>query len=385
MSVRRTALGCVLIAAAGTAVPVAAASPAGHHNGTDVHVRISRDLAGRVRHGDLPDDAPPALYRPEPNLPAANGWPGSDTAFSRTSGTGRLADGGLYWTDWLYDDHGTTTASIGDPSVTAGSPTFGLYTYPAGPAHGDGADIFRAAVLDRPNATYWRVDWNTLASAAVPIAEWTFDRDDNAATGGSAWPAGAGIQSAGIDTALTMSGHGARLIAVATGKVLAKLPVTVDKAAQSFVTRIPKSVLQPSGSWRIRLAAGLADSAGTGFATPPDALPTQPSVYNVTFRRADQERIADDFWDDQGQTSALRTGDVSEFSDVITWSRLANRERTAPPQPLGWSDRWYVSAVKLGDGILSDPSSIEDSEPNYLGRVQPYGVYIPKSYRPSHP
>ncbi len=330
---------------------------------------------------DLPADAPPALYRAEPKLPAAAGWPGSNTAFSRTSGTGRLADGGLYWTDWLYDDHGTTTASTGDPSVTAGSPTFGLYTYPAGAAHGNGADIFRAAVLDRRSATYWRVDWNTLAAADVPIAEWAFDRDNNSGTGSASWPAGAGVSSPGIDTALTMSSHGAQLIAVASGKVLAHLPVSVDMHAQSFVTRIPKSVLPVRGSWRIRLAAGLADSNGTGFAAPPDALPGQPAVYNVTFRRADQERVSDNFWDDMDQTRALRTGTVAGFSHVVTWARLARRVRTSPPQPLGWSDRWYVSAVDLGPGIVSDFSSIEDSQPNYLGRIQPYGIYLPKSYR----
>lgn len=339
-----------------------------------------------AHHGaDLPADAPPALYRGEPSLPAAAGWPGSNTAFSRTSGTGRLADGGLYWTDWLYDDHGTTTASVGGPSVTAGTPSFGTYTYPAGPAHGNGADIFRAAVLDRPHATYWRVDWNTLASAAVPIAEWAFDRDDNAATGASAWPAGAGVTSPGIDTALTMTSHGAQLISVATGKVLAHLPVTTDLAAQSFVARIPKSVLPVGGAWRIRLAAGLADSAGTGFAAAPDALAGQPAVYNVTFRRADQERVSDNFWDDMAQTSALRLGTVAGFSHVVTWSRLAHRVRTKALQPLGWSDRWYVSDVDLGPGIVTSPSTIEDSQPNYLGRVQPYGVYIPRSYKPSHP
>src|SRR5687768_14884473 len=53
----------------------------------------------------LPDDGPPALYAPEPVLPTADGWPGPD-AFPRTSGTGRLQGGGLFWTDFLYDDHG---------------------------------------------------------------------------------------------------------------------------------------------------------------------------------------------------------------------------------------------------------------------------------------
>jgi pimeloyl-ACP methyl ester carboxylesterase len=348
-----------------------------------VQINVGRRPDARL--ADLPSDAPPALYRREPSLPAAAGWPGSNTAFSQTSGTGRLADGGLYWTDWLYDDHGTTTASTGDISVTAGSPSFGLYTYPSGPAHENGADIFRAAVLDRPDATYWRVDWNTLADASVPIAEWTFDRDDNASTGGSNWPAAAGVHSPGIDTALTMSSHGARLISVTTGKVLAKLPVAVDLKSQSFVTRIPKSVLDPSGSWRIRLAAGLSDAAGTGFARPPDALPTEPAVYNVTFRRIDQESQAANFWDDQAQTLALLTGNVAKFSHVVHWSELADRTTTPQPQPTGWSDRWYVSDVDLGPGIITGVSTITDGQPNYLGRVQPYAIYIPKSFNPTHP
>ncbi|HVU61579.1 MAG TPA: alpha/beta hydrolase-fold protein [Mycobacteriales bacterium] len=382
---RRTAFGCVALAlAGGIATPALAAAAGGQLPPAESIAKPHRPAHQPAqRLADLPGDAPAALYRAAPRLPAANGWPGSNTAFSPTSGTGRLAGGGLYWTDWLYDDHGTTTASPGDISVTAGSPSFGTYTYPSGAASGNGADIFRAAVYEGAHATYWRVDWSTLAAAAaVPIAEWTFDRDDDAATGGSSWPAGAGVRSGGIDTALTMSSHGARLLSVASGRVLARLPVIVDLAAQSFVVRIPKSVLAPHGSWRIRLAAGLADASGTGFARPPDALPTQPAVYNVTFRRADQEPISDDFWDDQAQTLALATGNVSRFSHVVRWSDLAHRVRTTPPRPRGWSDRWYVSAVKLADGIVTGPSTIEDSQPNYLGRVQPYAVYVPDGAPP---
>jgi poly(3-hydroxybutyrate) depolymerase len=384
--VTRTGFWCVVVALVATATPAAAAVPSGHPKppALDVSITLGRTPAHHL--ADLPDDAPSALYRREPKLPAADGWPGSNTAFSQTSGTGRLADGGLYWTDWLYDDHGTTTVSPGDISVTAGSPSFGLYTYPTGAAaHGNGADIFRAAVLDRSDATYWRVDWNTLTNASVPIAEWTFDRDDNATTGGSNWPAAAGVHSPGIDTALTMSSKGAHLISVASGKVLASFPVAVDLKSQSFVTRIPKSVLNPGGDWRIRLAAGLANSTGTGFARPPDALPIGTAVYNVTFRRIDQESQAANFWDDQAQTLALLTGNVTRFSHVVNWSQLARRVRTPQPQPTGWSDRWYVSAVDLGSGIVTGAATIIDGQPNYLGRVQPYAVYVPKSYRAKHP
>src|SRR5579884_1171432 len=157
--------------------------------GTDRHAHVRR---GPFRH-DLPADGPPALYQRQPRLPAPRGWPASNSAFSATSGTGRLAGGAFYWTDFLYDDHGATAANPGGVAVTAGSPSFGTYTYPSGPAHNNGADIFRAAVALRRHVTVWRVDWTTLADSRVPIAEWTFDRDDRAATGASRWPAGAGV------------------------------------------------------------------------------------------------------------------------------------------------------------------------------------------------
>src|SRR3954466_585053 len=73
---------------------------------------------------DLPDDGPPALYRAEPALPAPAAWPGTES-FPRTSGTGRVAAGGLYWTDFLYDDHGAIGMPGGDPMEAAGTPAFG--------------------------------------------------------------------------------------------------------------------------------------------------------------------------------------------------------------------------------------------------------------------
>src|SRR4051812_2756070 len=94
----------------------------------------------------LPDDIPAAALRAEPSLPAPKGWPGPET-FPRTSGTGRLDAGAFLWTDWLYDDHGPGTVPFSDGNVAeGGSPSFGSYRYPDGPAAGNGADIFRAGV-----------------------------------------------------------------------------------------------------------------------------------------------------------------------------------------------------------------------------------------------
>jgi hypothetical protein len=396
----------------------------------------------------LPSGIPPAACGRDPALPEPSHavWPFPDTAWPYTEGSGRLAAGAFYWTDYVYDDHGALGNAQGNltqEKVSALAPPHGSYLYPGfttsssapkaqGPARGNGADIFRAGVGLTRSATYWRVDWNTLVSPTVPIAEWAFDRDDNAATGGSNWPANAGIRSPGIGEALLVSSRGAWLIDVATGRRTAVASVggrlTVERAARSFVVRIPRSALPVSGRWRIRLAAGLANRAGTGFATVPTSdgrLPGETSnVYNVTFRRYSQEppvyrpsaaavaalpaavrrRLASgaypdggaslptaeygNFWEEDDQAITLATGNVAKFSAVVDWARLAHHVTTPEPDPTGYTNRWYVSGLHLGQGVVPNNPKAQatgDLRPNYLGRVQPYAVYVPTGYRPGHP
>src|SRR5579884_1289821 len=368
----------------------------------------------------LPAGAAQAALDAEPALPVPAGWPFRD-AFPRTSGTGRLIGGALEWSDWVYDDYGPSAPqgapvnqiTLNDPFA----PAQGDYVYPAGAADNDGADIFRAAVGLTPADSVWRVDWSTLADPSVPIAEWTFDTDDDAATGASAWPAGANVSSPGIEKALLVSARGAELIDATTGRTIVSFPTDVDSAARSFVVRIPRAVLPVRGTWRVRLAAGLADSAGSGFAVPTltggQAAPASaPRVYNVTFRTAAQEPpifttgqtdapagalhgvlqqapvagalgadgatllVTGNFWGEDDQADTLATGDVSKFSALVHWAQLAAHRTTAPPLVRGYSDRWYVTDLALGQGV----DATTNADPAYLGRIQPYAVYVPKHY-----
>ena len=59
------------------------------------------------------------------------------------------------------------------------------------------------------------MDWNTLADADVPIAEWTFSTEAPRPAAGETWPANAGLKSAGIQYALVVSAQHARLLEVA--------------------------------------------------------------------------------------------------------------------------------------------------------------------------
>jgi pimeloyl-ACP methyl ester carboxylesterase len=297
-----------------------------------------------------------------------------------------------------------------------------VFTYPAGPAHANGADIFRTAVGLDDKASYWRVDWTTLADPAVPLAVWTFDRDADISTGVADWPAGAGVRSPGIDTGLVVSSRGAWLVDLTTGQSrdVERLggSLDVDRAAQSFVVRLPRRVLAPADRWTVRVAAGLADDTGRALATPstPAGAPAPglTRLYNVGFRGVRQEPpvfrdgqtdalvaafqkqaaatplldqvgadglarfVTGNFWMEDHQADALATGDVSAFSAKVDWSRLASGAATREPRPRGYSNRWYASRLDLGDGVLVGADHDLDLRPNFLSRIQPYSVYVPR-------
>ena len=357
----------------------------------------------------LPDQVPPAALRVEPQLPGAKGWPFGE-AFPRTSGTGRLSSGAAFWSDFLYDDHGarTTPVAAQQAAIASLAPPDGGFTYPAGDALMNGADVFRNAVGVDRDASYWRVDWTTLADPAVPLAVWGLDVDGSTATGTDAWPAGAGVRSAGLDRALVVSSRGAWLVDPATDeRVDVSSGLTVDPASRSFVVRVPRSVLPVGGTWRVRLVTGLADEAGQAMAPATGALPGQTAVYNVSYRSHEQEpqqyehgvptnsvgtssaqRLGDmgNYWMEDHQAEALAAGDVSAFGADVAWSELAARRATPEPLVTGWSNRWYVSSLDLGQGVVEDEGGgTGDLRPNFLGRVQPYGVYVPTTYRPGTP
>jgi pimeloyl-ACP methyl ester carboxylesterase len=328
----------------------------------------------------MPEGAPPAARRPEPQLPVPSGWPFGEE-FPRTCGAGRVAGGALFWTDFLYDDHGATGVPVGDLKIQA--PPRGTYVYPDGPAARNGADIFRVAIGLTETHTWWRIDWNTLLDASVPIALFTFDTDPGRA-GSDEWPAGAGVRSAGIDMALLVSGSSAALIDLTT-QVTTPVEHSVDMGSRSFLAQVPRSLVEPAGDWTVRLAAGLANAAGDGFADVPferGALPGQPNVYNIAFRTNEQEPPYLNFWSDSAQAAALTSGDVSGFAVSVPWDQLGAGETAPEPVITGPSTRWYVSSVELGQGLEQGwaADDILSTKPQFLGRVQPYSICLPSKY-----
>lgn len=336
----------------------------------------------------LPPGIPDAARTEPPALPTPQAWPLGEP-FPRTSGFGRVAGGALGWTDFLYDDHGALGPETGQ-YVTPLHPPYGGYGYPDERAAGNGADVFRIGVGLGDDATYWRVDWNTLVDVAVPAALFTMDE-----TAGDRptmdWPANAGVRSSGFDHALLVTGSGAWVVDPLTGAHTHVADAGgahhVDTEARSFVVRLPRTVLDVAGTWRVRMVAGLAADDGAAFADlgPAEgALPGQPNVYNVAFRGHEQEPLETNFWREATQAEALTNGDVTPFAADVDWDALAGGEREPEPSPSGWTNRWYVSSVEPGQGVV-DRDGPSDLSPNFRGRVQPYGLYVPTGYDPAAP
>jgi hypothetical protein len=378
----------------------------------------------------LPTGVPPAATAAPATLPepSQSAWP-FPSAFSHTEGTGRLDDGASLWTDFIYDDHGPLGSPVGIADSARNSdlaPVHGGFVYPAGDADQDGADIFAAAVGYAHGATYWRVDWNTLVDPDVPVAEWTMagDTAPGAPATATAWPANAGVTtSTGIQYALIVTAKRAELVKADDPSVaVATLPTTVDMSSHSFIVRIPTNVLPVSGTWRVQLAAGLADSTDTTFASVPvsdGATGNGVNVYNITFRTYQQEAElvcptstpfgADmvqtlqnglgvdgvtynhlpvvecgNFWMENDQADTLAGGNVAKYALSINWRQLADRVTTPEPEPTGYSNRWYVTPLSLGQGVVT-PSSGTYTPPTYVGRVQSYAVYVPTGYNRAKP
>ena len=259
----------------------------------------------------MPEGVPAAALRPEPALPAPTGWPFGEE-FPRTCGTSRFAGGALFWTDFIYDDHGATGVLVDTP--TGGLvPPRGTYVYPDGPA-APTAPTSSASPSGSPRPTRGGGSTGTRCSTR-PSRSRCSHSTRTVAKPTDQWPAGAGVRSAGIDLALLVSAAGARLIDLTTDE---STPVehTVDTSSRSFLARIPRSLVEPAGTWTVRLASGLANDEGDGFAEVPfirGALPGQPNVYNIAFRRHEQEEAHLNFWSDKAQADALTDGDVSRF------------------------------------------------------------------------
>lgn len=293
---------------------------------------------------------------------------------SWVAGITELCDGHLVYRDYVYDDYGADVGVVsadpvvGNMTTRAGdtrtqpstlAPTAGDMRYPAGAENT--ADLIRLDLSLQGDELVAVFELNTLYEQHQTVAALAIDTDNNADTGGGEWP-GLGISSRGWEVLQVFD--------------------AADPASNLINGRLPI----PAGEvWRVQ--AVVAQASG--------------EVMNVAFRGPDEEAGAvpsfnagpayfqpdkGNYWEDK-QAAALAAGDISSFGAVVNVADMRNAvTRTAEVGP-GLHQRVYTSAYTLppGEGVNLDgvPGRHGDTGTpceqmfNYLGKYQPYAIYIP--------
>ena len=149
------------------------------------------------------------------------------------------------------------------------------------------------------------------------------------------------------------------------------------------------------GSTTSGSAATARSRRSTAAATPPRSLAAYETTaagtppFDQLGADGQARFVTGNFWSEDHQADALASGDVSDFSRKVSWGALRREKSTREPLVRGNSTRWYVSRLDLGQGVIPNAGgptdATGDGKPNYLGRIQPYSVYVPRSYRPGTP
>lgn len=299
---------------------------------------------------------------------------------SWVAGSSELCAGRLIYRDYVYDDYGADAGLIspdpallnittrfghnGSPLATTPSllaPSAGDKRYPAGLENT--ADLVRLTLSVEGNELVADFELNTLFNADDALAAIAIDTDNNPGSGGGAW------------TPLQTASRGWEVLKVFSAG---------NPVSNHIIGRLP---LPAGTTWRVQ--AAVAQKDGT--------------VMNVAFRGVDEEASADglpkqflpgsgNFWEDR-QAAALASGDISAFGEVVRVADLRNGVTRAAPSPTGFHQRVYTSKYTLGEGVKMSgvPGRHGDTRLpceqyfHYLGKYQPYGVYIPGGAATSKP
>jgi len=274
---------------------------------------------------------------------------------SWVAGTVDLCDGVLVYRDYAYDDWGADTGQVqprfgppgpgGLPFGAAGAlPPAGDQEYPS-EADANTADLVALRLRVEGDRLHVSAELNTLYRPDSTVVALAVDTDDDASTGGGAWPGVAGIRSDGWEVMERFT------------------------AGDPTTNRIDGSLPLPSGArWRVQAVTGVAGGP----------------VMNVAFRGPDEYG----FWWDERQAALLRAGDVSATGVTVAVADLVGgATRPAPDPGPGLRQRVYTSdhPIPPGEGVSHEGvrgpgGSDTDRFPqlfHFLGRYQPYGVYLP--------
>lgn len=318
---------------------------------------------------------------PAPALAAGASSPASRGNPGAISGRTVLQCGALVHTDYLYDAWGPNLDGVGNPPAFPSAPasqTSGDYRYPDEPRYaGDGADLRELRLELGRKGLRGEVSLQTMADPAAAIATVAIDVDGDARSGSGAWPDGANLTTPGADLLVTVWGGGARLTD-ATGSVRS-IPGGAKAAKDRFEFTIPRAALGELAA-RPRVWAGVGLATGDGRYA--EVEPGATAVWDLAFQGRETFEGAS-AWGDQRQAAALAGADLTAFSTRFKPKSMRAGRSTSPRLAPGYYNAVFRSASDYGDGISTrEPNPLGTSDPEFLGRHQPYGLYVPVGLRP---
>ncbi|MEX2556879.1 MAG: prolyl oligopeptidase family serine peptidase [Actinomycetota bacterium] len=347
----------------------------------------------------VPKPGPAVLHAPlasAPMLEDSGGWPAAPLM---VSGADAYAGGEYLYQDFIYDSFGANTTNAPlppDPVPAASDSTFsgitGDMVYPtdAKTYAYDAADLLEFRARTFGDTLDYRITLNTMLAPDVAGIAIGIDTDRDASTGMDDWGSGIGSLGAlGLEHVVVSWGSGATL----DGKAI---PSRADVLRNQIEIRAP---LKPGAqTWRHYLVVGLFDAGAKSFKPiqdePTGTLPggahgtDAPPVFNVGFRfhepiggitlERGSRGAGIGSHRDHAQALALAARDISGLHADISFAKLRAHVSESHVPTYGHLNRLYVSHLDLGEGA-------QPTRPMFLGRIQPYSVYVPISYRKGHP
>jgi pimeloyl-ACP methyl ester carboxylesterase len=309
---------------------------------------------------------------------------------SWTAGTVEFCGGRLIYHDYVYDDYGARDASKQPPSTGSLSNPTGTQSYPNADHNtvNNYADIAAIRLSVSGGQLLVWFEMNSLFIASSTEVVLAIDTDDNPATGGGVWsdycdPVGPPCPFIArpdplAPTSLTSTGWDRMYI---------------FKAGDPTTNKIYGAIPLPSGShWRIQAVAAVGSTR---------------TVMNVAFRHPsclpDCAHEGGN-WLESEQAAALQSGDISQFGYRVDVAKLTGGvTENVDPGP-GYYERVYKSDWTIApdgtfhtgseathegvnyDGIpgrgVSGAGGAFAQEFHFVGKNQPYGIFIPDVPRP---
>ena len=280
---------------------------------------------------------------------------GSPTRGPLISGTASWIDGTHAWTDYAYDDRGTTPAASYPGRI-----------YPSD-ATANAADLIQLQLGLARDRLVIRAVLETLTDPASPLLGIGLDLDANPATGAPALP-GAGWTVSGtplgLERLVVVGANGTRVMAWKRGawRTTDGPAPTIDPADNTMRVAIPLDRLGPRGTtWR---AVGVLGLASAGHSWLDDGGPILDLAYvrdpsSASWQSGLQADVL------AGQADAAQAVAILAIDDF-----LQRRTTRAQPVPGAKNTLLYRSALELGEGI-------QGTDRKYAGPYQPYVAWFP--------